>query len=89
MNINQNLFSDQVLPNWTFGQKNSYIDIKKAEMLKYNEDVQKGLEKTVFSSNCDSWYKNEKGKVVNNYHKGHISYWYENSRPNFKEFNFG
>ena len=69
--------------------KKSYIDIKKAEMLKYNEDVQKGLEKTVFSSNCDSWYKNEKGKVVNNYHKGHISYWYENSRPNFKEFNFG
>ena len=69
--------------------KNSYIDIKKAEMLKYNEDVQKGLEKTVFSSNCDSWYKNEKGKVVNNYHKGHISYWYENSRPNFKEYKFG
>ena len=57
-------------------------------MTKYNQRVQKGLAETVFSANCDSWYKNEKGKVINNYHKGHINYWLENTNPKFKEFNF-
>jgi len=68
--------------------KNSSIDIKKEKMQKYNKYVQAGLKKTVFSANCDSWYKNDSGKVINNYHKGSLSYWLENSRPNFREFNF-
>ena len=54
---------------------NSSIDIKKENMQKYNKYVQAGLKKTVFSANCDSWYKNESGKVINNYHKGSLSYW--------------
>ncbi len=72
----------------TLRNNSSYIDVKEDEMTKYNQRVQKGLAETVFSANCDSWYKNEKGKVINNYHKGHINYWLENTNPKFKEFNF-
>jgi len=52
----------------------------------YNSRLQKGLKSTVFSENCNSWYKNDSGKILNNYNKGHVEYYLENTFPKFREY---
>ena len=66
--------------------KKKFIVPKNEAMKTYNKELQEGLEKTVFSSNCNSWYKNSSGKIINNYHKGHLEYFFENTSPKFKEY---
>ena len=67
---------------------NRTIVPKHESMNIYNIQLQKGLEKTVFSEDCSSWYKNDSGKILNNYHKGHVEYFFENTFPKFHEYDF-
>ncbi|MFJ4229747.1 NAD(P)/FAD-dependent oxidoreductase, partial [Paenarthrobacter nicotinovorans] len=34
---------------------------------KFNDEVQEELQNSAFSSECSSWYKNEDGRVINNW----------------------
>ena len=66
--------------------KKSIITPREQAMNSYNKGLQEGLLGTVFSSNCNSWYKNEDGKILNNYDKGHLEYFLENTYPKFSEY---
>jgi cation diffusion facilitator CzcD-associated flavoprotein CzcO len=43
------------------------LEVDPAVVEKFNAHVQEELEKSAFSSDCSSWYKNEDGRVINNW----------------------
>ncbi|WP_461175199.1 NAD(P)/FAD-dependent oxidoreductase (plasmid) [Arthrobacter sp. Z1-9] len=43
------------------------LEVDRAVVEKFNEHVQEELQKSAFSSECSSWYKNEDGRVINNW----------------------
>lgn len=43
------------------------IDVTPSAMLRYNKQLQADLGETVWAGDCASWYKNEAGKVTNNW----------------------
>ena len=40
-----------------------YINVKTSAMKRYNEDLQKKLDKSVWATGCQSWYKNSDGSI--------------------------
>lgn len=53
----------------------------------YNNDVQERMKKTNFvNPNCDSWYKNEKGIVLNNWHGNVIQYQKQMSSVDWSDY---
>ncbi|MDO5032130.1 NAD(P)/FAD-dependent oxidoreductase [Corynebacterium sp.] len=55
---------------------NEAIDVKKDVITEFNNQVQKDLEGSAFSADCSSWYKNEEGRVINNW-SGNVAEYYE------------
>ena len=43
------------------------MDVKPEVQRAYNEDLQKKLKNTVWSSGCNSWYLNKEGKNISIY----------------------
>lgn len=43
------------------------LEVDRAVVEKFNAHVQEELRKSAFSSECSSWYKNEDGRVINNW----------------------
>ncbi|GGJ22589.1 flavin-containing monooxygenase [Paenarthrobacter histidinolovorans] len=43
------------------------LEVDRAVVEKFNAHVQEELQKSAFSSECSSWYKNEDGRVINNW----------------------
>ncbi len=62
------------------------MDANKAVMRAYNDRMQGELAKTVWVASCDSWYKNEAGKVVNNWPRSTLAYWWHMRSPDFSDF---
>jgi len=62
------------------------LDVNKAVMRAYNDRMQGELAKTVWVASCDSWYKNEAGKVVNNWPRSTVAYWWHMRAPDFTDF---
>lgn len=50
------------------------IDVRQDVEDRYNEQIQKRLDGTVWSTSCDSWYKNDAGRIVNNWAYGTLKY---------------
>jgi cation diffusion facilitator CzcD-associated flavoprotein CzcO len=44
-----------------------FLEVDRAVVEKFNAHVQEELQKSAFSSECSSWYKNEDGRVINNW----------------------
>ncbi len=44
-----------------------WLNVKAGVQKKYNEWVQKRLQKTVWATVDKSWYKNERGRITNNW----------------------
>jgi len=55
-------------------------------MRAYNDRMQGELAKTVWVASCDSWYKNEAGKVVNNWPRSTLAYWWHMRNSDFTDF---
>jgi cation diffusion facilitator CzcD-associated flavoprotein CzcO len=53
----------------------AWIDVRPDVMDRYNTRIQEAANDTVWVSNCHSWYKNEHGKVTNNWPAFTVSYW--------------
>lgn len=68
-------------------KKLKYLDIRKDVMDRYNESIQKTLSNKVWAGNCNSWYKNEAGKITNNWPHTTIQYWWQTKKPKWLEFN--
>ena len=62
------------------------LAVKPAVMRAWNDRLQGQLAKTVWVANCDSWYKNEAGRVVNNWPLSTLRYWWEMRSPIFGDF---
>ncbi|MDJ1370923.1 flavin-containing monooxygenase [Gulosibacter molinativorax] len=43
------------------------VEIRRDRLASFNEALQAEMEGSSFSSDCSSWYKNSKGKVINNW----------------------
>ena len=52
------------------------LDVKKDVIDEFNTRIQKELEASAFSADCSSWYKNEEGRVINNW-SGNVAEYYE------------
>lgn len=55
----------------------------------YNQWVQKQMKKRVWLADCSSWYKNDSGKIVNNWPGSTIDYWRKCRRPDISDFDTG
>lgn len=62
------------------------LDVSETVMRAYNDRMQGELAKTVWVASCDSWYKNEAGKVVNNWPRSSLAYWWHMRSPDFTDF---
>ncbi len=51
------------------------VDIKRPVMDSHNATLQEELRASVFNAGCDSWYKQQDGKIVNNWSGSTITYW--------------
>jgi len=47
----------------------------------FNERIQEKLEGSVWSATGKSWYKNEAGRITNNWSGTTIEYWWKTRRP--------
>jgi hypothetical protein len=62
------------------------MDVNRQVLRDYNEKLQKELAGTVWVANCESWYKNAAGKVVNNWPRSTLAYWWLMRSPDFTDF---
>lgn len=62
------------------------LDVNKAVMRAYNDRLQGELAKTVWVASCNNWYKNDAGKVVNNWPHSTLAYWWHMRSPDFTDF---
>lgn len=49
------------------GDETRVLEVDRAVVEKFNAHVQEELQNSAFSSECSSWYKNEDGRVINNW----------------------
>lgn len=52
----------------------------------YNREIQAAMDRLVWSSSCRSWYKNESGRVTNNWPYTTVAYWWRTRRPEAEAF---
>ncbi|MFT7286726.1 MAG: cation diffusion facilitator CzcD-associated flavoprotein CzcO [Halieaceae bacterium] len=62
------------------------LDVSAEVLRRYNERMQGELAQTVWVSDCESWYKNAAGKVVNNWPRSTLAYWWHMRAPDFADF---
>jgi cation diffusion facilitator CzcD-associated flavoprotein CzcO len=56
------------------------VDVRPEAASRYDAWVTKALHRTVWEAGCDSWYKNEDGKVTNNWPSFTLRYWWDTHR---------
>ncbi|MEM6773539.1 MAG: 4-hydroxyacetophenone monooxygenase, partial [Pseudomonadota bacterium] len=62
------------------------LDINARVERAYNDELQARLGQTVWVGDCESWYKNAAGRVVNNWPLYAMAYWWHTRRPEFADF---
>jgi cation diffusion facilitator CzcD-associated flavoprotein CzcO len=62
------------------------LEISETAMRAYNDRMQGELAGTVWVSSCESWYKNDAGKVVNNWPRSTLAYWWHMRSPDFSDY---
>jgi cation diffusion facilitator CzcD-associated flavoprotein CzcO len=63
------------------------LEVKAEAQEAYNEEIQRALADTVWSSTrCGSWYKTASGKVTNNWKGFTLEYWWRTRRPDWSAF---
>jgi len=62
------------------------LDVRADVQAEYNKWVERQMKKRVWVADCSSWYKNDSGKVVNNWPGSTIDYWRKCRRPDIDAF---
>ncbi len=62
----------------------SVIDLRREVMDEFDANQQKELQQRVWASTGKSWYKNEAGRITNNWSGSTIRYWWKTLRANPK-----
>ncbi len=63
-----------------------YLDVRREAMDRYNEQVQRAIQKTAWAAGCHSWYKTEQGKVTNNWSGFTVEYWWKTREPDWSAY---
>ncbi len=56
------------------------VDVRPSAARRYDDRVQRALERTAFAADCSSWYKTATGRITNNWPGPTVRYWYETRR---------
>jgi len=62
------------------------LEVGQAAMRRYNVELQEELSKTVWAEGCDSWYKNDLGRNVNNWSSYTTAYFLRTRSPDWTAF---
>jgi cation diffusion facilitator CzcD-associated flavoprotein CzcO len=62
------------------------LEANSAATERFNRKLQADLAKTVWGADCGSWYKNEQGKIINNWPHSSLRFHLEMNTPDFSEF---
>lgn len=65
----------------------AWLDVRREVMDRFNREVQERVQGTVWAAGCNSWYKNESGKVTNNWPDYTFRYARRMRAPDLSEFN--
>ena len=63
-----------------------WMDVHDYSEKGFNEELQKDMQSTVWAGGCSSWYKNEAGKVTNNWSSFTTKYWWQMRHLDLDEF---
>ena len=63
-----------------------YIDLRGDVMDSYNDRIQKELAGTVWATTDRSWYKNDAGRITNNWSGTTIRFWWMTRRPDLSVY---
>jgi cation diffusion facilitator CzcD-associated flavoprotein CzcO len=64
----------------------AYIDVRHDVLRRYTAELEQALDKLVWTGSCVSWYKNEHGRVTNNWPYTTLAYWWRTRRPRLADF---
>jgi cation diffusion facilitator CzcD-associated flavoprotein CzcO len=62
------------------------IDLHRHEQDRFNRRIQQRMNKRVWVTDCRSWYKNDSGKVVNNWPGSTVDYWWKCRRIDLERY---
>lgn len=62
------------------------LEVRPEAMARSNAELQARLARSVWVTGCTSWYKNESGKVTNNWGGTLVDYWRATREPRFEEY---
>jgi cation diffusion facilitator CzcD-associated flavoprotein CzcO len=54
----------------------------------FDAETQARVEKTVWAAGCPSWYKNDEGRITNNWSGSTIEFWKRTRKADWSEFSF-
>ncbi len=63
-----------------------WMDVHDYSSKGFNEELQKDMQSTVWAGGCSSWYKNEAGKVTNNWSSFTTKYWWQMRHLDLDEY---
>jgi cation diffusion facilitator CzcD-associated flavoprotein CzcO len=63
-----------------------FLDLRPEVMESYNREVQQDLRGTAWDRTAHSWYKNEAGRITNNWPHSTLAYWWRTRRPEFANY---
>jgi cation diffusion facilitator CzcD-associated flavoprotein CzcO len=64
----------------------AWIDVRAEVMDRFGAEVDRAAADTVWLASCDSWYKDEAGRLTNNWPAFSVSYWRRLRRMDLDEF---
>jgi cation diffusion facilitator CzcD-associated flavoprotein CzcO len=62
-------------------------EVTEAALAAFNRELERDLAKTAWAGSCSSWYKNAKGKIINNWSSSTVRYWRLTRRVKTSDFN--
>ena len=64
------------------------VDVRPDVMERSNERLQERLRDSVWNSGCTNWYRNENGRITNNWAGPTLTYWWAMRQPRMAEYTF-
>ncbi len=68
------------------GRGLSTLEVRGDAMDRWRAECDQSLERSVWATSCESWYKNAGGRITNNWPYGTIAYWRRTRRPRFADY---
>ena len=63
------------------------IEVTDSAMSSFLGNLTKEMERTAWTGDCSSWYKNDSGDIINNWSTTTFKYWWRTRRPDWSHFN--